>query len=99
MRFKILTATIMKLTVFWDVAPCSIIKIYRRFRGDYCLHHQGMMEAASASEKSVKLYQTTRCNIAEDKRFILSRALAVNTNSEDPTLSGASLFRIKKLIS
>jgi hypothetical protein len=34
--------------VFWDVAPCSLVEVYRRFRGAYCLHHQGgtlMMEA------------------------------------------------------
>jgi hypothetical protein len=27
--------------VFWDVAPCSLVEIYRRFRGAYCLYHQG----------------------------------------------------------
>jgi hypothetical protein len=27
--------------VFWDVAPCSLIDTDRRFRGAYCLHHQG----------------------------------------------------------
>jgi hypothetical protein len=26
--------------VFWDVLPCKII-VDRRFRGAYCLHHQG----------------------------------------------------------
>jgi hypothetical protein len=26
--------------VFWDVLPCKII-VDRRFRGTYCLHHQG----------------------------------------------------------
>jgi hypothetical protein len=27
------------MTVFWDVAPCSLIEIYRRYSGAYCLHH------------------------------------------------------------
>jgi hypothetical protein len=31
----------VKMTVFWDVAPCSMIDIDRHFRGVYCLHHQG----------------------------------------------------------
>jgi hypothetical protein len=31
----------MKMAVFWDVAPCSLVDIGRRFRGAYCLHHQG----------------------------------------------------------
>jgi hypothetical protein len=31
----------MKITDFWDVAPCSLVEVYRRFRGACCLHHQG----------------------------------------------------------
>jgi hypothetical protein len=26
---------------FWVVDPCSLVEVYRRFRGVYCLHHQG----------------------------------------------------------
>jgi hypothetical protein len=40
-RFQVLTAANMKMTVFWDVAPCSLVEVYRRFRGTYCLNHQG----------------------------------------------------------
>jgi hypothetical protein len=28
--------------VFWNVAPCSLVEVYRRFRGACCLRHQGM---------------------------------------------------------
>jgi hypothetical protein len=28
------------MTVFWDVAPCSPVKVNRRFRGACCVHHQ-----------------------------------------------------------
>jgi hypothetical protein len=28
-------------TVFRGVTPCSLIEVYRRFRGACCLHHQG----------------------------------------------------------
>jgi hypothetical protein len=31
----------MSMTVFWDVAPCSLVEAYRRFRGACCLHHDG----------------------------------------------------------
>jgi hypothetical protein len=31
----------MTMAVFWVVAPCSLVDVYRRFRGVYCLHHQG----------------------------------------------------------
>jgi hypothetical protein len=33
-----------KMADFWDVAPCSLIDTDRRFRGAYCLHHQGGRE-------------------------------------------------------
>jgi hypothetical protein len=42
------------VTVFWDIAPCSLVEVDRRLRGAYFFHHQGlMMEAASTSETSV----------------------------------------------
>jgi hypothetical protein len=34
-------AVSMKMTAFWDVAPCDLVEIDQRFRGAYCLHHQG----------------------------------------------------------
>jgi hypothetical protein len=30
----------MKMTVFWDVALCSLLETDRRFRSANCLHHQ-----------------------------------------------------------
>jgi hypothetical protein len=62
------------MTVFWDVASCSLVEIYRRFRGTCCLH-QGdplialMMEVANSSETSVNLGQTTWRNIREDSHL------------------------------
>jgi hypothetical protein len=29
------------MSVFWVVAPCSLVDVYRRFRGACCLHNQG----------------------------------------------------------
>jgi hypothetical protein len=57
----------MKMTVFWDVTPCSLAEIIgRRLTSAYCLHHQGdeavMMEAVSTSKTSVSIYQTTQRN-------------------------------------
>jgi hypothetical protein len=28
----------MKMRVFWDIAPYSLVGVDRRFRGAYCLH-------------------------------------------------------------
>jgi hypothetical protein len=32
---------IRKMAIFWVVAPCCLVEVYRRFRGAYCLHYQG----------------------------------------------------------
>jgi hypothetical protein len=29
------------MITFWDIAPCSVVEVDRRFRGVYCLHDQG----------------------------------------------------------
>jgi hypothetical protein len=39
--FQVLMAASMNMAVFWVVAPCSLVDVYRRFRGASCLHHQG----------------------------------------------------------
>jgi hypothetical protein len=50
----------MKMAVFWDVAPCSLVDTDRRFAL--------MMEAVSISETSFTFYETTRCNVPQDSQ-------------------------------
>jgi hypothetical protein len=40
-RFQVLTAASIKMTVFCGVALYSLAEADRRFRGVSCLHHQG----------------------------------------------------------
>jgi hypothetical protein len=54
MRFQVLTATRIKTTVFWDVAPCSLVETDRRFRGAFCLHHQGRRPDYGGSKHLLK---------------------------------------------
>jgi hypothetical protein len=51
-----MTAASMKMAVFWDVVPCSLVEVHWRFRSACCFHHQDF-------------YQTTRRNILEDSHF------------------------------
>jgi hypothetical protein len=46
----------LNMTVFWDVAPCSLVEVYRRFRVVYYLHHQGDHLATLASVKKSPLF-------------------------------------------
>jgi hypothetical protein len=39
LRLQALTAANMKLTAFWHITPCSLVKLDRLFRGAYYLHH------------------------------------------------------------
>jgi hypothetical protein len=63
---------------FWEVAPRSLLEVDRRFRGAYCLHHQGresslfitlMVEALRNSETSVYSKETTQRYISEGSNF------------------------------
>jgi hypothetical protein len=60
-RFQVFKAASMKITVVWDVAPCSLVDIDRRFRGIQCLHNHGLV-----AETLLIFYQTARHMIPED---------------------------------
>jgi hypothetical protein len=40
-RFEVITAVSLKMVVSWDLSLYSLVNVDRRFRGAYCLHHQG----------------------------------------------------------
>jgi hypothetical protein len=46
----------MKVKAFWDVAPCSLVGVDRRFRGSYC---RRMMEAVRTAETPRDTNKTT----------------------------------------
>jgi hypothetical protein len=37
-KSEVLIAVNIKSIIFWDVTPCSLLEVYRRFRGTYYLH-------------------------------------------------------------
>jgi hypothetical protein len=47
---QVLTAASVKMTVFWDVSPQSLVEIYRRFIRAHSLVIVLMMEVVSTSE-------------------------------------------------
>jgi hypothetical protein len=50
-RFQVLTATSVKMAVFWVVAPCSLVEVYLRFRGAYCLRIRAMYSLHTGSSR------------------------------------------------
>jgi hypothetical protein len=62
------------MAVFWVVAPCHLVEVYRRFRGACCHHHALIIQAANTSETSANLYQTTRrINLEDSHHHTLRR--------------------------
>jgi hypothetical protein len=57
------------MSVFWVVAPCTLINTDRRFRAAYCsiivVTLPLVMEAVCTSETSVSFNETPRCYIPE----------------------------------
>jgi hypothetical protein len=53
----VLTAVVMKSSVFWDITLCSPLKVNRCFVGIYCLHLQGrrVRQARKQCEAGSKL--------------------------------------------
>jgi hypothetical protein len=64
---------LLKITVFWDVAPCSLVEIGRRFGVAYRLLHQGDEIAVIFSKTSIITYQTIQFSIPEDSRLYSRR--------------------------
>jgi hypothetical protein len=60
----------VKMAVFWIVALCSLMKVYRRFVNTCRRHRNGFMtETARTFETSVSFYHTTLCNKQEDSHL------------------------------
>jgi hypothetical protein len=64
-RLEVLMAASVKMTVFWVVAPCSLVDVYR-LHAARCLFIARMMEAVSTYETSVNSCKTSRLNNPED---------------------------------
>jgi hypothetical protein len=52
--FEVLTAVVMKSSNFWDITPCSPLKVNRRFGGTCLLHVQGQRIRQARSMKGIK---------------------------------------------
>jgi hypothetical protein len=65
-RSQVLTAVSMKMAVFWVIAPRSLVELYDVSEVLAASIISLVMKAASISETSVNVYNTTRRNNPED---------------------------------
>jgi hypothetical protein len=57
LTFQVLTATSIKMA-FRVAVPYSLVEVYRRFRGSFCLHHQGIYKSRNVFEDGVVLLRS-----------------------------------------
>jgi hypothetical protein len=73
MVFEVFTVVVMKSTVFWDITPCSTLKVNRRFGVTYRLYLQGTVgfEVLTAvAVKSTIFWDITPCSTLKvNRRF------------------------------
>jgi hypothetical protein len=90
----------MKMAIFWDVAPCSLVDTDWCFREAYCFQHQDdkwfitpMTEAVSSSETSANIYHT-QCLLCLplDPRFTGSDLAENDGFLREIKISGMSSF-------
>jgi hypothetical protein len=75
LRFQVLKVASMKITVLLDVVTCSLVEVYRRFKGACCLQHQSDVWA---SEMSLNFHQITRRNNPEHSNLHLTGGLQIS---------------------
>jgi hypothetical protein len=46
-EFYVVQLVVRKITTFWDVGPCGLLKVNQRFGGTYRLHFQHYMDYSS----------------------------------------------------
>jgi hypothetical protein len=54
-------------TTFWDVTPCSLVEIFLRFGGTYCLHRQGRKVSQTSNKLACYLLHACFAFDDEDK--------------------------------
>jgi macrodomain Ter protein organizer (MatP/YcbG family) len=65
-RFQALAAASVKVTVFLDIAPCSLVEVGRRLRDAHCLRHRvDRMRQYSSLKRRVYFNETSRRYISE----------------------------------
>jgi hypothetical protein len=48
---RVLTVMFLKGTIFWDITPCSLLSVNRRFGGTYRLHLQGHKISSAGNQR------------------------------------------------
>jgi hypothetical protein len=89
-RFEALRTAIMTKIAFWNIAPCIKVKVYRRFRSTYCLHHRSD-DRGSTRLRNVCLLQRDYTALYY-RKLTSSMKIPSLKRALDPLLRNASLL-------
>ena len=68
-RHEVFTVVTVKVTVFLDMTPYSLVEIYRHFGGTHCPHIQKRRIRTVGGRRVLNLYQTELHHIPEDSNL------------------------------
>jgi hypothetical protein len=74
-------AVTMKMAVFWVAAPCRLVRVYRRFRGLYCLHHQDVLRYNPEDSHLQVTLSLLRCLIFNVKTLMNASVLRTHART------------------
>jgi hypothetical protein len=71
--FEVLTAVVIKSTVFWDITPCSPLKVNQCFGATYRLHLQGLRISQGRDQREGRWQAELLFFVSEDGGDMLLR--------------------------
>jgi hypothetical protein len=101
--FQVPTVPSEKMTVLWDIAPYSLVKTDRSFRGAYCLYLQGNGSyrtcpyAICFTFSSLLLHALAPCiqSVTSKLRSMLHHHLSAMSVTLDIMSSGSNVLQLK----
>jgi hypothetical protein len=85
--FEVLTAVIMKSSIFWTITLCSLVKVNQHFRGTCYLHLQGWRVSQALPAACLMLVSCATYPSTQMQHVLLKRQLTTwHYIAEDRTL-------------
>jgi hypothetical protein len=71
LRFEVLMAVTMKISIFWNVTQYSLVHCYQCFRGTCCfLHSFALRRESDDSSEMLKIHNSRHCIPEESNIFL-----------------------------
>jgi hypothetical protein len=79
----------MNMTALWEIAPCRLVEVHRRFRVTYCLHHRTYDGSYCTCKSSADFNETARHYFPEGCHLQARLCSTKLVQNEDDLRSGS----------